>query len=546
MNDSSTELFQRLKPLCVSLSSVSLREPVSALPDLQALCRALEDADRSHITQSLANYIFFPLKPLLRPGTAESISSHVFDIIRWLLRTPWLVKGDEMVSQLTILLTTSLARANSEEFSCSLLRTFDTLIDVSGLYINVVHARPSLAHIITLLLEHNSSPANHVLALQVLSNLYEKLQGDNAASFLPGTVSFLAKLLLKPNQKSRLIIGGLRVIRSVVSASFDRTTTSIRTSEWKNATNSQLILALGPVLSKLITTEYEAVRKAGTELCNTVLERTDAPASSFVEYMLQADVESIPACYGPEISKIMESYIDATTRILQGVDEQRKINMLHTMERSMLCLSSTSRQLLSFRLVSQLLDSIHFTKTDQMISQFSDSAEPPPEPTVDYLSANSRDSLIRLLRVCEFTESLPLETPEQFWISQKLGLQTYSHAILQLSTQTDLSLQSIISESYRLGIFYRPELMNVLYQILALPQPSLYTLSEISKACQYSDVQTMIVDNSDYIVNSLNLAFITLDVSPRTPKILAIVIQLAPAMVELIDDVIDTFFRCTR
>lgn len=542
MNDGSTTAFQELRPRCVALSAVTLRAPQECAPLLRELASSLKQTDKSLVSQQFANYIFFPIKPLLKPDLSENILTVVFEILQWLLETAWYVQGDEMTSQLIMLFTTFLARAKSEELRTAIYLALCTLFERSKDHVNVLRSRPSVAHLITQSLDEDTGLVTKIAALSCLNSLFIHLSGDTAASFLPGVTSALSRTILKINQKSSLVASSLTLLRHCIVQSMDGQVTAYRTDKWRIATESQLSLAISPILSAMTGHEYEQVREATLKLCKSVLESTTLAPSIFVECLLQLDHRAIPTRYESIIAKTLESYIDAAARILQGVDEGRKLNMLHTMLQAFTLLSVTSRQILSARFIAQMCAFIQFNDTKKLISIISDAEEAPGEPDILYISSEVRDVLIKVLDSCDKPEKLDLSTPELFWIAQKLGISTFSHAINHLSSQRNLALQSIVWHANQRGFEFRTELMNFLYPILAMPEPSLFSLQAISTACQYADVQEMMVANADYIVNSLSLAFVSLQITPQTPKILAILVHLAPDLVELIDDVVDGFF----
>lgn len=536
-----SDAFNSLRPYCVSLSAVSLRNPAASVPHLKALHTALQSTDQDAVSENFANYLFFPLKPLFKPGLAEDITAEVFNILRWLLHTRWYTKSEEMTVQLITLFTTSLAKAKGEELRNTLIASCQELFMVAGKRVNIIKSRPSLAYLSTAFLSEESSIQNQVASLRALRALYSQLDGDAAASFLPGTVSSLSRILVKTNQRSTILVAGIECLQESIASSMDGVMTAYRSEKWLAATQSQLLLALTPVLAHLNSSTYDTVRQATCELCKSVLEHDILAPLIFVECLLHFGVDAIPGKHRSEVAKIVETYIDASIRILSGVDERRKINMLSTLQAAIPLISRTSRQILCERFVSHILTFLKSTTNTRTIATVSYD-ERPQEPDFQYISNDVRDALATLLKACKIPNDFSFDKTENFWVAQKLGLDTYSHAILSLSTHTNLSLVSIVAEAERRGTEYRSDLMQVLYPLLSLPQPNMYVLQAISNACQYEDVQTMVVDNADYIVNSLNLAFVTLNISPRTPKVLGIIVQLAPAMVELVDDVVDTFF----
>ncbi|QNP96878.1 TEL2-interacting protein 1 [Yarrowia lipolytica] len=95
-------------------------------------------------------------------------------------------------------------------------------------------------------------------------------------------------------------------------------------------------------------------------------------------------------------------------------------------------------------------------------------------------------------------------------------------------------------------------LMDILYPILALV-PSDHglvsdmareTLLQLSTTCGYTSVQNMMVENADYLIDSISLAIQSMDVSPGTFQILTVLIKLTGSdIVGYLDDVVKTLFR---
>ena len=528
MHGDNNAAFSTLKPCCVDLSLIALKRPNECLPQLLRLQKAIAGIDPNHISQNLGNYVFFPIKGLLKLETTESVITAVFGVLKWLIQTQWF--NPDMVSQLTILHGAFLSRAKSEDLKLEISNSCQILFHMAGPDMNSVPG-PSLAHLFTLLLPQNSISIT-IQNFASLRELCRNVDGDVAASFLPGCVSSLSRTLLHPNQRSGILVCGLELLEEHICKSLDGST-EMRSDTWRARTQEKLQEALSLILTAMITNEYATVITATRSLCQRLLT-TSLDPKIYVECLLQIAPDDLSSDHDSVVASVLDGYVDAAVKVLQGVDEQRKLSMIQTLM-AMDKLPTSSRELLSEKLVNQIISFVQFSNTK--VQALEDSLR---EPTIEYLSDQSRDALGKLLGLCRV--DIAITSPETFWIAQKLGISTYEHAMTQLTAQPDLSQQSVISEARRLGRDYRPDLMHSLYPLLALPQPSLYTLAEIAKACEYVDVQEMVIDNADYIINSLSLAFVTLNIAPRTPKILGVLVQLAPNMVELIEDVVDSYF----
>ncbi|KGO73775.1 Armadillo-like helical [Penicillium italicum] len=114
-----------------------------------------------------------------------------------------------------------------------------------------------------------------------------------------------------------------------------------------------------------------------------------------------------------------------------------------------------------------------------------------------------------------------------------------------------LALESVALQAQQLGEAFRPELMDALYptlQLLASQNPNLQRhamtcLNILTNACNYPDTSTMIIENVDYLVNSVALKLNTFDVSPYPPQVLFMMVKLCGArLIPYLDDLVDSIF----
>ncbi|UKZ81271.1 hypothetical protein TrVFT333_009043 [Trichoderma virens FT-333] len=122
--------------------------------------------------------------------------------------------------------------------------------------------------------------------------------------------------------------------------------------------------------------------------------------------------------------------------------------------------------------------------------------------------------------------------------------------------QVDWRLEAIALEimayaAHRSGEKFRPELIDVLFPVATflgsengnLQQHAIATLNSIALSCQYSNVSELIIDNVDYMVNSVSLRLNTLDISPASTQVLRMMVRLAgPRLVPFLDDVVESMF----
>lgn len=116
---------------------------------------------------------------------------------------------------------------------------------------------------------------------------------------------------------------------------------------------------------------------------------------------------------------------------------------------------------------------------------------------------------------------------------------------------TALALESVILQADQLGPSYRLELAETLYPVLSLlgaSQPDLRThamtaLNLLAKACHYSSTSDMLIQNADYLVNSVALKLNTFDISPQAPQVLLMMVRLCgPKLIPYLDDLVGDIF----
>ncbi|KAH7159913.1 armadillo-type protein [Dactylonectria estremocensis] len=114
-----------------------------------------------------------------------------------------------------------------------------------------------------------------------------------------------------------------------------------------------------------------------------------------------------------------------------------------------------------------------------------------------------------------------------------------------------LALEVTAYTAQKAGKSFRPELIDVLFPIATflgstnqhLQKHSIITLNSLAASCEYGNVSELIIDNVDYMVNSVSLRLNTLDISPASINVLTMMIRLAgPRLVPYLDDVIESVF----
>lgn len=114
-----------------------------------------------------------------------------------------------------------------------------------------------------------------------------------------------------------------------------------------------------------------------------------------------------------------------------------------------------------------------------------------------------------------------------------------------------LALEAVALQAHQLGEAFRPELMDALYPVLqllasnnsSLQQHAMTCLNILTSSCNYPDTSSMVIDNVDYLVNSVALKLNTFDVSPYPPQVLFMMVKLCGArLIPYLDDLVDSIF----
>lgn len=138
-------------------------------------------------------------------------------------------------------------------------------------------------------------------------------------------------------------------------------------------------------------------------------------------------------------------------------------------------------------------------------------------------------------------------------------LYSYSVQILESHADADhadwrleaIALEVAAYTANRRGISFRPDLMDVLFPVATflgsenplLQQHAIASLNSIALACEYPSVSELIIDNVDYMVNSVALRFNSLDISPASMQVLMMMIRLSgPRLIPYLNDVVESIF----
>ncbi|TLD23364.1 hypothetical protein PspLS_07215 [Pyricularia sp. CBS 133598] len=338
-----TELFAKLKPCCVEISKLVMRP--SAAPSqanqllqltdrLYSILNRQVSYDASAVDAKIAEYVFFPLSFIFKNKEDHSarVLENAIKCLRILIQYGWRSTiSTSLAQQLLILLTFIIAGVPGQQRTspppeetvlecyrslavlireaCLSSSVSESLVDSSGL--------PSLGHTVTVILggtTDGTTPDIPLAALDALRALFISMKDRAAlASFLPGSVSTLSKLLSPPASlklQKRVLCYGIRVFGDVLTRVLGdmhnrdalRQLTSNATGEekdelsgkelsasWLKATSAQVRMALAMVL-KLRSHESDDVREAVERLALSLLDECHASLADCTVFLVETAI----------------------------------------------------------------------------------------------------------------------------------------------------------------------------------------------------------------------------------------------------------------
>lgn len=685
------ELFQKLKPCCVKASQLAIREPEDSNShrELQELVKQILDILNEQIStnplaldEKLAEYVSFPLSHIFRHLERYPMGL-VEDCVRCL--TILIVHGwksrisAKLVQQLFSFLIFiidgvpgSPKRDVPEEAVLEALRAETALLTTAGSSLVAAaglsepESIPVLGHGITVILDGVSEGATPEIqreALRTLEALYGAIKEHAAlASFLPGTVSSLAKVLSKPARYKKLVIakclGATQIVLTKVLS--DMRTRSILTMETENQTDADKSKVLSPawlkatvaqvqvalsVMMKLRTHEGSEVREALGRLCITLLDECHTTLSNCTPILVETSVildegsdqdlmtetnlrylVNIYPELGETIKSTVYSWMSSLPRLMQASDEKVKEQAVYNLSkgiellRSLRIESSTLDDSIAITLRESIMSIVITSKTHNSsvsnhVLLLEDVSSDSPtlsqsqfQPILLGYQGQKRlkNEVMGLLRTVGsmsqhakiaadmldcVRESASVTQITAYWLCFELVKAAHAHseytdALFDLSAfndqsedmnevydelygfsvqvldshtetgETDWRLEAIALEimayaAHRSGEKFRPELIDVLFPVAtllgsdegSLQQHAIAALNSIALSCQYSSVSELIIDNVDYMVNSVSLRLNTLDISPASTQVMKMMVRLAgPRLVPFLDDVVESMF----
>lgn len=250
-------LFVKIKPLCVQLSQ-EVAGPTLNVNRIASLVAAVQNCLQMHlkdnqdeckiyrISESIADYIFFPFSSLLRqPQLDDSIIHHFLSVLGFLMEYAWSFNVKyQLIDQLFPLIIFLSARdmktspsqisKKSLEFKdsvCYALSVITKLVDQD--YFQALDQDKRLiflSNTVSILLDTitattpDSQESIKVIiqSLKTVSRLANNLSPNRQSQILPGIVSSVTNFVIKnPNLNHRIIICILSLLSSLISNSFN-------------------------------------------------------------------------------------------------------------------------------------------------------------------------------------------------------------------------------------------------------------------------------------------------------------------------------------
>ncbi|KAH7263200.1 armadillo-type protein [Fusarium tricinctum] len=688
------EFFQRLKPCCVKISQLAIREgdaPVSSQElgkQTGHLLSLLDEQIKQNpliLDEKFSEYVFFPLHHVFRrmDQYPMSLIENCIKTLTILITHGWKAKiSAELVRQILSLLTFIIdgtpgsaptrARPVAEETVLETFRGLTALFNTAGLSataapgLSEAESIPALGHGVTVMLNgviDGATPQIQQEALRALQAVYYTVKETAAlASFLPGTISSLAKVSSSPNRYKGIVLAKCLETVSLVLTSVmaDIRTRSIMAKTdterdeihdnkilspaWLKATAMQVKKALSAIM-KLRSHDSIVVKNALNKLCVIILDECHNTLSNSTNILVetammlgetenkvsltQTSLQDLVGIY-PELGEIVKTttynWMSSLTRLMQSGDEDVKRDAIRNVLKGLELLkelhiqSSTLDESMSVMLrdsvISLMQASKALTVNENTDVRLIDGAEASKEykgvqyqpvilpsesqkklrseiaSLIAFLGSSSQQARFagNMLEQVQETGNLVSQVAT-FWLCFQLvkashassaeeemflnltsiadpsqdidtifnELYATSVQILDRHTDTEpvdwrleaLALEVTAYTAQRSGESFRPELIDVLFPIATflgsnspdLQKHAIVTLNNIAVSCGYPNVSELIIQNVDYMVNSVSLRLNSLDISPASINVLTMMIRLAgPRLVPYLDDVVDSIF----
>lgn len=598
--DTRQTQFERLKPLTVALSKDVLLPPNQRLQKQDVIYSRLKDL-RTFLEQdlvwskSLADYTFFPIMHLLQGITnilelRDGIRECVLSILNILISKVWSLDMNQVLARELLTLAANLSSGDNDTSD-------ETRLAAAHCFAGIFPSKPALndvGPIIMLLLQWGDKGSVELReqSWKALLVLFETLGAKETAQILPGVVSGVSKVV---NGHYKVAVAALKVLRQV-------TVTALHNGckedeKWLEYTRKQYLVTL----KTISTRKHEQTNHQLVLLCSDIVGKCNESLENClpvcVDILLCLDATEEFLKYEKKLETVLDErmyvWLDNLPSLLTRNDDSEPLAVLKCLKVGMQLQKDGSRSLL----VEKLVEAVNSISTHSIASNKASSEIPvnfvkheginTRAIQVDHnakhvmpfrgfgvttlLSDEVQTALEDVVVAADvsFQDIQSSDEVSQLWMSNLMlksddwlvgtgdkfdayELENYYIDALKSPTQQYqyLALQGIGLMSVQTPL--NDSLMDLLYPILALV-PSDHglvsgmardTLLQLSTSCGYTSVQNMMVENADYLVDSISLAIQTMDVSPGTFQILTVLIKLAGSdIVGYLDDVVRTLFK---
>ncbi|KAF7897657.1 uncharacterized protein EAF01_008623 [Botrytis porri] len=498
------EIFQELKPYCVNLSQLALKntgDSNSLISSTEDLLRALRRTSGNEaFDEKLAEYVFFPLSQILRSKQkyTDKLSELTLKCLRLLLEQGWRNHiAIDLAKQLLILLTLMIGgvpgqaptKAPEElvlEALAALAALFDDLARDLEASVTITDETtiPALGHCITSILDAiTDGPSTEIQSegLNAFKSAWNCIKDAQAqASFLPGTVSALTKCLTPTTTSRRsqkTIVMALESLLLVLTTVLsDVKTRNIRvsrdsemeveskcendmlTKSWLTATTSQIKLSLANVV-KLRTHKSDSVRVSLNRFCIVLLDEchdTLVDSTSIlvetclslvgVEDPLNAsttsivDLATIHSSIGESIKKTCYNWVTSLPRVMQMNDETAKVSALHQ-------LSASYKLFSKLDLGSSILDEALSRSLRDSLSSLIETSSHPRAMQEVVLDPNSQALMMLSSEQMLLRDFPPILMPEQSQKSTRIAMVSFLRSLNE--SQSHMTMASEMLEYVR-------------------------------------------------------------------------------------------------
>ncbi|KAA8563993.1 hypothetical protein EYC84_011992 [Monilinia fructicola] len=447
---SRNEIFQQLKPYCVNLSQLALKnagDTNSLIPLTERLLTALQrTCENEAFDEKLADYVFFPLSQILRQDSKPAPEELVAEALGALAA-----------------LFNDLARTPEAA---------TTITDESTI--------PVVGHCITTILDaitEGPSAGIQMEGLAALKSAWNCIKDAKAhASFLPGTVSALTKCLTptttsRRSQKTIVVaLESLQLVLTTVLSDI-RTRTiwasqnpdvtegsegqhDVLTKSWLNATTSQIKLSLANVL-RLRTHRSNNVRISLNKFCIVLLDECHDTlvdsTSILVETSLSlldledsigvgrtslADLAAIHSNIGESIKGTFYHWVNSLPRVMQMNDETVKVSALHQ-------LSASYGLLSTLNLSSSMLEEALSNSLRDSLSSAIEASSLPRMMQETSLDTNSQSLMVLSSDKMLARDFAPILMPEESQKSTRLAMLTFLRSLSALQSRMSMAIEML-------------------------------------------------------------------------------------------------------